>query len=1401
MNQNAFIDEVRRPKNRAELAGEPMPEQERTPEEMNMQAVSVARGNAVLQINAEGDEFVAKGRLLDNEGNEIYTFEARFVTPEGAELEGRALLRRAGADLAEQQRRNAGDQQQRKSQSVAIGVEPADVDQLPVIEVVEDLPAGEGQNEITPRAEGDAIVFKSDARVIDDGEVIAQVIEDFPDRKAASEGGRDNIDAMAQAFAEKFAKDREELLLRSEGRGRKNLPPIPEKYRRQVYIRLLAGLYADKNGDPLAVGDKVVHQNPKLVEKYGEGEVVGKVQGNVGGLQRAGVVYVDYVWFKSPNFEKPVKLNARMLEHLDRDVAKERFDAEPKINWMNPEEKAQAVIERNKKPRKGGNEAIDAADAEVEKIASEVEEAVAPSAPAQAVEAPAVAEPEPAAAVDAIAEFNDPAAVKEALINLGNKLFKFRAPKKERAQRWTRRYIDDMVKRLNAGETLDRINNAGEIRNALWEARSIKDENLRTEIMTELKKLDENLNRRKEEIKEERRAALGEKYKNPFPDEVIPAIEDMNVENAAKAIQAFADALPGADDYDIDRPGYDARRYVDIIRGRLAGLKDNDFDLIDADYLDNAAGYLRRGQINEEQVALADKLDKLAAVFKEKAAADKKTRQQMFIDRLAEPIDDSVWPKDENLNKEAVNAALDEVIRRLPQENEYKADGDLRNAADRLRSFKSKLEGTGLEEVDLSRLKSAISYLRNANDPTQNAIADNLEKVSDLIDAKREEILKERISAYKARINAPFAIPNGPEEINRDQLVNIFEDLGARLGQDDETFLEYNKRRARFYANEGRRLAELIDNESQDAGIRNFDETPFRKIIDKLDSGDAEEKALAGKVQLAFEQLVAKKNELNAVARENFIARRDSEIPADVWPQEGKENRDDFVNAIKMIQDRLPVDETEEADARILNAARYLEQFAQDIKGEADPLLVDRSALNSAISQLRLSPEDAYQDFANNLQGIDDFISERLMNRPIQPFAGVNLEEVDPIELAEKRIAANENAFKASENVQKYFADEQLFADNPDLVPFQQQIQEFFNGDEKALANLDMRARQALAQHIAGDLRETKWSDRDAENADRTKELISLFNALRNERDVYQPQRDGLGEVGMRLLQVNPEKLKAGIRNSNGAEIVIDGQGIGFTGKNQDGGAANAGDTFRVTDIATGQVFIFKKEGGERQARAEYETARLAAALGIAGRVHTEIHPQNKEYLVQTFAGDTVRAQKGIRFREAKGRIVNGVEDAATRVNLNDVIAMQILNSIINNTDRHDGNFLVANADVAGVPSNGNENLYMFPIDHGYAAGLNNGATGGLEDPFAYLEKYRNNRRDGNDIYAAVAKQIGGEAYKELLDMTVQQAIQYLERINGGELRPDKLKSMIDRMNILRGVTAQDWNNWIARIR
>jgi hypothetical protein len=176
---------------------------------------------------------------------------------------------------------------------------------------------------------------------------------------------------MADALADEIEKQREGMLLMSAGRGRRNLPPIPSKYRRQVYLRMLAGLYADSKGNPLAIGDKVIHENPKIAAKRGEGVVVGKVQGGVGGLQRAGVVYIDYVRVQYPDgsIEKYV---SRFQRHVDSDVAKQRFDAEPRINWMNQEEMDIALAERRKKPRKNANEALDAADAEVEEIAQDV---------------------------------------------------------------------------------------------------------------------------------------------------------------------------------------------------------------------------------------------------------------------------------------------------------------------------------------------------------------------------------------------------------------------------------------------------------------------------------------------------------------------------------------------------------------------------------------------------------------------------------------------------------------------------------------------------------------------------------------------------------------------------------------------------------------------------------------------------------------------------------------------------------------------------------------------------------------------------------------------------------------------------------------------------------------------
>ena len=382
--RNAFLDEVRRPRNRADLvAGEndPVanPEPDRKPNQAIAIPVDVAAGQGYVRMSKDGDDFLAEVILNDEEGNPLYNMTVRRAEAAEAERIAKAAVKEFGRALASQRRQEAGEPEPQE-QSIAVGDEPANAGEIPIVEQIDNLPFGKGENEVTPKPEEDGVKYESNARVMDDdGEVQAQVVEDFPNENAALEGGQKNIEEAAQDIADRIA-DRNRLA--SEGRGRRNLPEIPEKYRRQVYIRLLAGLYADADGNPLAVGDRVIHTNPNKAAKYGEGVVVNKVQGKIGGLQRAGVVYVDYVIVEYPDGSRR-KFASRFQRHLDADVAKQRFQAEDRINWMNEDQMKEALEERRKKNRKNKQDpAVDAADAQAEQIAEEVKEATqAPATP------------------------------------------------------------------------------------------------------------------------------------------------------------------------------------------------------------------------------------------------------------------------------------------------------------------------------------------------------------------------------------------------------------------------------------------------------------------------------------------------------------------------------------------------------------------------------------------------------------------------------------------------------------------------------------------------------------------------------------------------------------------------------------------------------------------------------------------------------------------------------------------------------------------------------------------------------------------------------------------------------------------------------------------------------------
>jgi len=1514
-NQNAFIDEVRRPKDRKALAGEPLPEAERTPEEVNMQAVTVANGNAFLEIVQDGDEFVAKGRILDNGGNEIYAFEGRYLSQGGAEAEAKALLRRAAVEQADKARRDSG-QPESKEKSMAVGVEPANVDQLPVVEVVEDLPIGEGQNEIVPQLVDAEIVFKSDAKVVDEGEVVAQIVENFPDRKAASEGGRNNIDAMADALAEQIKEQRDGLLLRSDGRGRRNLPPIPEKYRRQVFLRMLAGLYADSNGNPLAIGDKVIHENPAKADKYGEGEVIGKVQGEIGGLQRKGVVYVDYVLVKYPNGDVR-KFASRFQRHVDGAVAKQRFDAEPRINWMNQEEMDIALAERRKKPRKG-NEAVDAADAEVEEVVGDVknvadgvvpeavegqpvakpsfvhdidwfkenvkpqafaagdvkvgdflptkgdknigrvvaiedldravrikveypngrqwdynpiakgfelpnvyrmDNAAAPAAPAIEEKAPSVEAPQapaapapaveevapevapvpeaPAAAGDPFVDLEDPEAIRAKLGELAAKMPKFRNNRAERNARWARRRIDELNEELGRGP-VDRVGSY-EINDAIRYASKIVDPALKAQILPELEKLRDNIDAKKAEIRKKRADAIAENLKNPIDGVAIPEnVDALNRQGVIDVLKEFDNRLPNRQNYDIDRDLYQGGQYVRNAIDKLERLGEADFDRLDPDYLDSAIKYIRRAGIDADaQNALADKLEALNGVINEKALADRAVRHAKFIERINQPLADDAFPANaEELDREKVAGALDAVIALLPTSEERDADDDLYRAAERIRSYRAQIENNDPDTVGDYEIKRAIEQLRRRKDPRQDEIAQKLEDMLKLVEDNKAIFREQRLAAYKKRLAKPFdenLVIGTPADLDKDNLVDIFKALQEKLPQQNEIDAERQVRRAGEYAQKGLDAAERLASGDENA-LKNFDDTPLQKIIEKVNAyGNDEEKQIAEFAQKALDQLVEKKNLLKGEARDKFLARRNAELPEDIMPGEGKESKDDFLKLVEQIIDRLPKDEDEDADRKPIRALDNLRNFRDNLSSAADPLVADMSNLSEAIRGLNGANDEKYKEFGDKLQEMQDFMVRRVLERPIRPFAGINLEEVDPIALAEDRVAAGENKFQAKEKIKALFADDKVFEDSPFLRPFKDKIQEFFNGDANPMAALDLRERQAVAQKVSELL---KSSGKDKETAS---ELVDLAIALHQERDFYQPQRNDLGAIGLRLMAIEPKKFFAAAKKAGpNGDLVIDGQDTGFTVKQVSTGI-NSGENFFVTDKATGQKFMFKREQTPQAARAEAEVARITAALGIGGRVFSEVHELDPGVVVQTFAGDTLRLTgPATGFVNVENKI-GRTEGAAEKATLIDTIRMGILDAVISNTDRHHVNFQFGNIDAAGVGDNGHENAHIIPIDHGFASALNDDKSRNMYDAKEFALRIGRYGRDGGAIVEQMAKKLGAEAYKKLVDMSIQQAIQYLESLEPGQMRPAQLARIIQRLKEIEAIDVNEWRKMTGR--
>jgi hypothetical protein len=549
---------------------------------------------------------------------------------------------------------------------------------------------------------------------------------------------------------------------------------------------------------------------------------------------------------------------------------------------------------------------------------------------------------------------------------------------------------------------------------------------------------------------------------------------------------------------------------------------------------------------------------------------------------------------------------------------------------------------------------------------------------------------------------------------------------------------------------------------------------------------------LVGKLQKIKEDAEFKKD-AQLRAREEERQKR----LAQPFPDELVVDKDNITNEnlnamLKEIVLRLPARPT----YPVSGALGALERVIEDLNNGIDPLSLKEKHLKEIFSGLGSSPNASDVELAQKLKPVFREILTKQRERQ-NANRQANLNKPDPVALAEERIRAGENAVDAPK-IKEIFAKDDVFAANPFLEPFKEELQGFFAPAQgQPLAKLSAPARQALNQYLSGAIRDPKaFEGSTPEEKDKNiREAANLILALRTEELAFSPNRDNVG-VAQGLKNIDPNKIfkygKANAASGDFVPLIIDGVDTGFLMKlNENGLNARNYNNFWLIDTATGQKLIIKREEVKGRANAEVWAAKLLNAFNVRGVSHVERHPQDDDVIFVTFGGDNLDLVDTPKVYDvARPKLGLDAKATAERAKVADLIGMMLFDGVASNTDRHEENFLAAEVADNGVARNGNEDVQLIPIDHGYAHRLSRNGYGSIYDPETLISSrgYQTSR----DIYRQLVKSIGGRATHHLVDLTLQQAIQELKRDNGG-MDPAVLRDVISQLEVLRGISPDKW--------
>lgn len=505
-----------------------------------------------------------------------------------------------------------------------------------------------------------------------------------------------------------------------------------------------------------------------------------------------------------------------------------------------------------------------------------------------------------------------------------------------------------------------------------------------------------------------------------------------------------------------------------------------------------------------------------------------------------------------------------------------------------------------------------------------------------------------------------------------------------------------------------------------------------------------------------------------------------------------------LASALEEVANKLPNVQPDNANkdaSNLYKAHQAIQNELGSLESPEDILDNDFNGIQNAIDYLgRIG--GGVSDLQDRLSEIAKNIKE-YKKRNQRAFGKINMPEIDPVALTQKRIADKENPIDvgAASHLKSDFEDDQLFISHPFLAPYKDELRAFFaHPGEVPTASLSSDARQALAQYVSGELKSPVHANmKPADKVAWARELVGVAEALHDERLAFNPNRSSFGAIGDRIKGFDTDAVFDAARNiKNGkGSLLLNGQDTGFRVERV-GAGINSQQNVRLIHKATGQVFYLKRERTKTEANAEFASNQLGRALGISGIPLVEKSNTDPLALIMSNAGDSL---DWVRDPRVANREADNPDNLADKGAIVDLVSMGVLDAVINNTDRHSGNFLIGDVDRGNVKANGDEELQLLPIDQGFAKAF---AGGGMRDPLAYMSG--GDGRAGGEVNKALAKAVGATTYKELVDNAVLRATR---AIDSGEfmsqITPVQKTIVLGRLATLAGVSVAEWKTKLAK--